>query len=189
MAKKEAEVRVRLRRAAMKLFGERGYDGTTAAEIAASAGVTERTFFRHFTDKREVLFDGEAALRAAWTAAVADAPDGAEPMDALLRAFRSTVPIHEANRSFIKRRQKVIAASPALHERELAKTAALADALTAALRARGTGEAQAILGARIGMVAFVHAVSCWFDSPASGLGVHLNRAFRELEGLSAGINV
>lgn len=48
MAKKEDDVRTRLRGAALELFRERGYDRTTAATIAARAGVTERTFFRYF---------------------------------------------------------------------------------------------------------------------------------------------
>ena len=79
MVKNEDTVRVRLQRAALELFRERGYDQTTAAEIATRAGVTERTFFRHFPDKREVLFDGEATLRAALAASIADAPDGLGP--------------------------------------------------------------------------------------------------------------
>ena len=189
MPKVESDIRDRLRQAALALFRERGYEQTTAAEVAARAGVTERTFFRHFPDKREVLFDGEATLSDLLTTAVADAPAGLGPMNALLRAFRSVVPMLEANRSFSKPRHEVIAASPALLERELAKTAALAAALAAALRARGTGDAPAALAARTGMVAFVHAVVRWFDDPAPGLGNHLDRAFGELKSLSSDINV
>lgn len=189
MAEGDDDVRVRLRRAALKLFGDRGYDRTTAAEIAAAAGVTERTFFRHFPDKREVLFDGEAVLRAALTAAVTDAPARLRPMATLLRAFRSTVPLLEANRPYSLPRQAVIAAAPALHERELAKAAALADVLSAALRARGVDDGQATLAARTGMFAFGHAVARWFADPEPGLNDHLDRAFGDLKALSSGIDV
>ena len=188
MAKNEDEVRVRLQRAALELFRGRGYDRTTAAEIAARAGVTERTFFRHFPDKREVLFDGEARLRAALTAAVADAPAGLGPLDTLFRAFRAVQPMLEGNRSYAKPRHEVIAVTPALSERELAKTAALADALAAALSARGVAEVQAVLAARISMAAFVQAVVSWLDDPGSGLGERLDAAFRELRALLADIN-
>jgi hypothetical protein len=90
VTKNENDVRTRLQGAALELFRERGYERTTAAEIAARAGVTERTFFSATSpDKREVLFDGEAMVRAALTASIADAPAGLGPLDTLFRAFRS----------------------------------------------------------------------------------------------------
>src|SRR3954462_5876818 len=95
-----AEARRRLQQAALELYQERGFDQTTAAEIAARAGVNERTFFRHFPDKREVLFDGEADLRATLTQAVAEAPDGLEPFEVLLHAFRTSARNLEHNRPF-----------------------------------------------------------------------------------------
>ncbi|WP_428489132.1 TetR/AcrR family transcriptional regulator [Rhodopila sp.] len=185
MAKGEDEVRVRLQAAALELFRERGYDRTTAAEIAARVGVTERTFFRQFPDKREVLFDGEAKLRAALTASIGDAPAGLGPLDTLLRAFRSLQPVLEANRPFSRPRHEVISATPALYERELAKTAALADALAAALQARGVAELRAVLAARTGMALFVQATVSWLDDPGQGLGERLDLGFRELKALLA----
>jgi len=74
MPRNGEEVRKRLQWAALELFRERGYEETTAAEIGAKAGVTERTFFRHFSDKREVLFDGGAAFIEAVTVAVREGP-------------------------------------------------------------------------------------------------------------------
>ncbi|WP_428375968.1 TetR/AcrR family transcriptional regulator [Lichenicoccus sp.] len=183
MTRNEDDVRVRLQGAALALFRERGYDRTTAAEIAARAGVTERTFFRHFPDKREALFDGEARLRAALTASIADAPAGLGPLDTLFWAFRSVRPALEDNRPFSKPRHEVIAATPALHEREMAKMAALAAALAAALQARGVADLRAVLAARTGMAAFVHATVTWLDDPGPGLGEHLDVAFRELKAL------
>ncbi|WP_428487638.1 TetR/AcrR family transcriptional regulator [Rhodopila sp.] len=167
MAKKEDDVRTRLQGAALELSRERGYERTTAAEIVARAGVTERTFFRHFPDKREVLFDGEAMVRAALTASIADAPAGLGPLDTLFGAFRSFQPALEDNWSYAKPRHKVISATPALHEREPAKIAALTDALTAALKARGVADLRAVLAARTGMAAFVHATLSWLNDPTA----------------------
>jgi AcrR family transcriptional regulator len=183
LTKNEGDARARLQRTALELFRERGYDQTTAAEIAARAGVTERTFFRHFADKREVLFDGEAKLRVALTASIADAPAGLGPLDTLFRAFRSLQPMIEDNRPFSKPRQEVISTTPALHERELAKMAALADALAVALKARGVADLQAVLAARTGMAAFVHATISWLDDPKLGLGERLDLAYRGLKAL------
>ena len=185
VTKKEDDVRMRLQGAALELFRERGYDRTTAAEIAARAGVTERTFFRYFPDKREVLFDGEAMVQAALTASIADAPDGLGPLDTLFRAFRSFQPVLEDNWSFSKPRHEVISATPALHERELAKIAALADALAAALKARGVADLRAVLAARTGMAVFVHAILSWLDDPTVGLGERFDLAFREMKALLA----
>ena len=180
-------VRIRLQRAALELFRERGYDQTPAAAIAARAGVTERTFFRQVPDKREVLFDGEAILRAALTAAIADAPDGFGPLDTLFEAFRSVLPLLNDNRPYSKPRHEVISATPALHERELAKTAALIDALAGALKARGVADLRAALAAQTGMAAFVHATIAWLDNAEPTLAERLETAARELKALLAGI--
>ncbi len=184
--KNENEVRTRLQDAALQLFRERGYDRTTAVEIAARAGVTERTFFRQFPDKREVLFDGEAILRAALAASIADAPAGLGPLDTLFEAFRSLRSMLESNRPFAKPRHEVIAVTPALHERELAKIALLTDALAAALKARGVADLRADLAARTGMAAFVQATLAWLDDPELGLGERFDLAFRETKALLAG---
>ena len=177
--------RRRLRQAAVELFCEHGYDQTTTAEIAARAGVTERTFFRHFPDKREVLFDGQAQLREMLTAAIAKAPATLKPLEVLYRAFRSVEQPLEENRPFSLPRQQVIDRAPALQERELAKVSALAEALALVLRQRGVDERLAALAAQAGMATFRYAVASWFADPAGGLGTHLDRAFDELDGLAS----
>ena len=129
------------------------------------------------------MLGGEAVLRPALTEAVAQAPDGFGPLDALFHAFRSVVPLLEGNRSFAEPRQAVISSTPALHERELAKHEVLADALAAALRARGVGEQQAILAARTGMAAFTHATIGWLDLPEPALSERLDLAMKDLRTL------
>ena len=183
VAPNEEDLRGRLQRTALELFRERGYDRTTAAEIAARTGVTERTFFRHFPDKREVLFDGEAVLRTALITSIAEAPDGLSPLDMLFRAFRSVLSLLEANRPFSKPRQEIISSTPALAERELSKLAALTDALAGALRTRGVEDPRAVLAAHTGMAAFAHATISWLDDPALDLSARLDLALRSLKTL------
>ncbi len=178
-------VKLRLQLAALELYVERGFDQTTTAEIAARAGVTERTFFRHFPDKREVFFDEESSFRATLMSAVVDAPNTVVVWDVLLQAFQSVAPMIERNRSLLEPRQKVIADTPALRERELAKTASLTAAVAAALRQRGVADRLASLAAQTGMAAFSYAMTSWLDDPLKALGKHLAHAFDELHALSS----
>ena len=183
MGKTRSDARVRMQQAAVDLFRERGFDRTTAAEIAGRAGVTERTFFRYFPDKREVLFDGQAVLVEALTASIADAPTGMGPLDTLFRAFRSVTTLLEDNRPFSKPRQEVISATPALQERELAKLEALSDALALALRERGVSQLPAELAARAGMASFAHATLEWLEGDQPALAERLDMAERALKSL------
>ncbi len=184
MPRSGEDARRRLQQATLELFRERGYDATTTAEIAARAGLTERTFFRHFPDKREALFDGEEAFRDALTDAVAGAPEELAAMDALLCAFRSVEPMLERNRRFNELRQEIIVRTPALQERVLTKTANVIGALSAALGHRGIDDSRATLAAQVGMAALGYAAKAWFDDPRPGLDGHLRRAFETLHHLS-----
>lgn len=185
MPRNGEEVRKRLQWAALELFRERGYEETTAAEIAAKAGVTERTFFRHFPDKREVLFDGDAAFTQAVTTAIRNAPKTLGPWDALFFAFDSVKQIFVENRPFTEPRQRVIASSPALQERATAKTRLLTAAVASALCERGLTVPQANLAAQMGMATLSHGVSAWFNNGSIELGEHIVRAFQEARDLSS----
>ncbi|MDT7728991.1 MAG: hypothetical protein QOI21_5567 [Actinomycetota bacterium] len=180
MPRNSDEVRLRLQEAALELYLERGYDKTTAGDIAGRAGVTERTFFRHFADKREVFFDGEAQLRELLTGAVAAVPAGTKPLPTLRAAFHQAVPLIEHNLPVTEQRFPVIIATPALQERALAKNAALVGALTDALRARGVAEQLAALCAQVGMDTYSIAIRRWGADRADDLHVHLDRAFTDL---------
>ncbi len=183
MAQVGSQARLRLQQAALELFAERGYDHTTTADIAARAGVTERTFFRHFPDKREVLFDGQEVLVDALTASIADAPPQMKPIDTLFQAFQSVTKLLEDNRPFSKPRQEVISASAALHERELSKLEALSEALAVALTARGVLGLEARLAARTGIAAFAHATLSWLEHEQPGLAERLEQAEKAFRGL------
>jgi AcrR family transcriptional regulator len=173
-------VRRRLQEAALALYCEHGYDTITAAEIAAVAGVTERTFFRHFPDKREVLFAGQDILRAELAQAIAEVPDATAPLTVLGQAFLAMKPILETNRPFTEPRAKIIAATPALRERQLAKIESLQETAAEALAARGIPHRQAVLAAQIGVAAFGLALQEWTPNPAADLEPLLNEAFDDL---------
>ena len=189
MPRNGADVRRRLQLAALELYRERGYEETTAAEIAAKAGVTERTFFRHFPDKREVLFDGDSAFIEALTSAVRHAPPALGTWDTLFLAFNSVKHLFIENRPFTEPRQRVIAGSPALQERATAKTRSLIAALASALCERSVPAAQANLAAQMGMATLGHAVAAWFADGSIDLGEHIVRAFHEVRDLSSSSTV
>jgi AcrR family transcriptional regulator len=162
MGRWEPNSRGRLQEAALALFAERGFDQTTAAEIAARAGLTERTFFRHFADKREVLFGGAGLLEERILAGVIGAPVAAGPLEAMSQGLDSAAQmLGETRRDLACHRQAVIAANPELRERELAKLAHYAAAITTALRDRGVNEQQANLAAETGMTVLRLAMQWW----------------------------
>ncbi|MEV4348823.1 helix-turn-helix domain-containing protein [Actinoplanes sp. NPDC049596] len=187
MGRWEPNARDRLQRAALELYGSRGYEQTTVAEIAARAGLTERTFFRHFADKREVLFAGSSQLEELLVKAVADAPAGLTPMGVIMNAF-DTAGEYFPDVTYPRARNAVITANPELMERELRKLARLASALAGALGVRGVSEADAIFAAEAGVLAFRVAFSRWVsdDSDKPLISV-LRRSFADLQNVVAGI--
>jgi AcrR family transcriptional regulator len=164
MARWEPNARDRLERAALALFMEHGFDATTVTEITARAGLTKSTFFRHFADKREVLFGGQDLLTGLFTHAIQAAPSSATILDCLGAALSAAaVAFTAARRDLAPQRRAVIAATSELQERELLKRARLACALSDALRARGTDDTTARLAAELGMLAFSAAYARWAD--------------------------
>ncbi len=160
MARWEPGARGRLAEAAFELYADRGFEQTTVAEIAERAGLTERTFFRHFADKREVLFAGAEVLEDALVRAVADAPDSLAPIDVAAGGLEAIV-AELPDRERARRRSAIIAANPELQERELIKLASLSSVLAAALRDRGVAEPAATLTAEIAMSVFRVAFERW----------------------------
>lgn len=188
MGRWEPDSRGRLQEAALALFAERGFDQTTAAEIAARAGLTERTFFRHFADKREVLFGGSELLQERIVSAVVEAPDGHPPLEAVARSLDAAAALlGEGRRNLSAQRHAVIVANPELRERELAKLADYAAAIAATLRQRGVGEMRAALAAEAGMTVLRVALERWASSDDDrDLGAIMRAAMAELRAVAAG---
>jgi len=147
----------------MALYGERGFDNTTVADIAKRAGLTERTFFRHFADKREVLFGGAHELERFVARAVADASAALAPIDAAAAGLESAARLFEERRQFAQQRQVIIAATAELREREAIKLSSLAAALADALRRRGVNDPAASLTAEIAVAVFKVSFERWVD--------------------------
>jgi AcrR family transcriptional regulator len=164
VARWQPNARGRLQQAALTLYGEQGFERTTVAEIAERAGLTKRTFFRYYADKREVLFSGSEALEERFVGGIAAAPRSATPLDAVAAALdAATAMFDEQRRPFATQRQQVIAANPGLQERELIKLASLAGAVAGALRRRGVGDPAAILAAETAITIFKVAFERWVD--------------------------
>ncbi|HEY2542780.1 MAG TPA: TetR family transcriptional regulator [Gaiellaceae bacterium] len=169
----------RLATAALSLFEEQGYDDTTVAQIAERAGLTKRTFFRYFSDKREVLFGGSQELERRWVEAVAAAPAGATPLAAVTAGFDPVAEMFAERHAFARTRARIVEANPELQERELIKLQNLAGAITSKLAERGVPANEAILAAQAGVTVFHVGFAHWVaqDDPA---------AFRRLMDIALG---
>ena len=186
MVRWQPDAQGRLSEAAFALYGERGYDATTVAEIAERAGLTKRTFFRYFADKREVLFAGAGQLEELFVTAVGAAPASAGPLDAVAVGLDAVGELFEERRPFATERQRIIASHPELQERELIKLSALAAAVAGALRARGVADSAAIFAAEAGVTVFRIAFERWVD-PANrkDLARLMRESLKELRAVTA----
>lgn len=187
MVRWEPNASGRLSQAAMELYVERGFEQTTVADIADRAGLTSRTFFRHFSDKREVLFAGSVELEQALVAALDNAPASASPMQAVAAALDAAATRIGQDRDFSRRRQSVITGNSELQERELIKLASLAAALAEGLRRRGVADPAASLAAEAGIAVFRVAFERWVSAPEEphDLGRTMRDSFVQLKALTA----
>ena len=188
MVRWEPGARERLQAAALELFATRGFEQVTAAEIAQSVGLTERTFFRNFGDKREVLFHGQDRFLQAFVDGVKEAPAQAAPLELIAAALRAAAAIFpDERRPYSRLRQTVIDQNPALQERELHKLAGLAATLAPAFRERGVAEPAATLAAQSAATVFGIAFAQWIrDGESRPLAEIASDVLRELGTLTGG---
>jgi AcrR family transcriptional regulator len=163
MGRWEPDARGRLQEAAMYLYAENGYEKTTVAEIAERAGLTKRTFFRYFADKREVLFFGSDHFQERFVAAIRESPAGASAMECIEAGLDAVARMidQDRGREFATLRQRIIMSTPELQERELIKLAAVVTASADALIERGVEPLQAQLTAETGMAIVKVAFARW----------------------------
>lgn len=186
MSRWDPDAEGRLVKAALELFDQQGYAETTVAQIAQSAGLTKRTFFRYFADKREVLFNGSDELAERWTSAIEAAAADARPMTAVMAGLDEIAQFFADRHPFVRTRARVIAANPELQERELIKLQSLAGVIQTALVNRGASVNAAPLASQAGITVFHVAFSRWVeqDDPAS-LGQLIAESLEDLRAVTA----
>ncbi|MFF5406745.1 TetR/AcrR family transcriptional regulator [Streptomyces misionensis] len=191
MARWQPGATQRLVVAAVDLFTEQGYDATTVAQIAERAGVTKSTFFRHFSDKRELLVAGQETLSRLLADGIAEAPASASPLQAVAAGLeRASSAMGPTNRELGPRLEAAVAASTELQERDALKSVGLAAAMTAALIARGVPDPTAHLAGELGVLAFKRGYARWSESDrddAEGLAPHALAALEELRAATASL--
>ena len=191
MGRWEPGARERLVVTAVDLFTEQGYDATTVAQIAERAGVTRSTFFRHFSDKREVLVAGQETLGRLLAEGIADAPAGAGPLEAVAAGLeRASAEMGPANRDLGPRLKAAVAASTELQERDALKSISLAAAMTTALLARGVPDPTAQLAGELGLLAFKRGYTKWSEGERDaddGLAPYALAALDELRAATASL--
>lgn len=177
MARWQPNAKERLVQAALDLFAERGYDNTTVVDIARRAGLTKSTFFRHFADKREVLFGGDT-MAGLLAYGIASAPAGSTPTEAVAHGLDEVgrQAFTPDRRQFAISRRTVIAAHAELQEREALKGLALTAAMAEALELRGTPTLTAQVTAQLGALALKIAYERWSDRTHGDNFGHLARA-------------
>ncbi|MEV6006243.1 TetR family transcriptional regulator [Streptomyces sp. NPDC051976] len=187
MGRWQPNARGRLEQAALELYRERGFEQTTAAQIAERAGLSERTFFRHYADKREVLFGGAQSLETAFADTLAAIPETAAPIDAMAATLESVAELFADRHEFARQRQAVIMANTELRERELIKLASITAALAATFRSRGLSAPAATLTAEAGSAVFRVGFERWVDQPGDRpLADFLRETLADLKAVTAG---
>ncbi len=187
MARWQPNAAQRLAQAALELFAERGYEDTSVIDIAQRAGLTKTTFFRHFPDKREVLF-GAGTIDELLVKAVAAAPASATPLESVAHALDAagSEVFTPARRALIARRQAVIAANPELREREALKNLGLIAAMAEALERRGVAELTSRVAAELGALASSIAYEQWSRATTDeGFGEIARRVLAEVHASAA----
>jgi len=165
MARWQPDARERLRQAALELFAEQGFAATTVPAITARAGLTTRTFFRHFADKREVLFADEAELPAYAERLVAEAPADTSPLAIVLEGLRAVAEARfEGRKDTVRQWRAIVATDAGLRERELQKRAALAAAVRNGFGVRGLDPTRAALLAETSATLMYVSVTAWLET-------------------------
>jgi AcrR family transcriptional regulator len=186
MVRWEPDSEGRLRGAALELYTERGFEQTTVADIAERAGVTARTFFRYFADKREVLFAGSSWLEELMVNGLEAAPADAPPLAAIAAALDAAATMFATERrTFSRRRHAVITANAELRERELIKMESLGASLADGLRRRGVPDPRAGLAAQAGIAVFHLGFERWVTGDDEDFAALMRAGMEDLRGLAA----
>lgn len=164
MSRWRPDARERLQQAALELFAEQGFAATTVPEITARAGLTTRTFFRHFADKREVLYADDAEVPAMVASMMAQAPAGTDPLALIVDGLRTVAETRfEPRRAALLARRELVRTDAGLQERDLRKRAVMAEAIRSGFVERGLEPARAALLAETCVTLINVALAEWLD--------------------------
>jgi AcrR family transcriptional regulator len=180
MGSRAERTRDRLLKAALEMFTERGYDETSVSEIAARAGVTEMTFFRHFPGKASLLVDDP--YDPVIGAAIRRQPAGLDPICRAARGIRSAwrqLPPPSVEQ--VRIRLRIVAQTPALRASIAGGTAATEAVIADALTSGRTGRCEALIAAGAVMGALNTALLEWSLSDGDDLGPAIGTALDVLE--------
>ena len=179
--RKKAETRQRIQEEAMRLFLEHGYDATTVEQIAAAAGVSHMTFFRHFPTKDDVVVtdDYDPLIAELIRARPADEHPVERVRATILQGLAA---VYATDRDTILARAQLIESTPALRARVLDNQRATEALFARALASPGgeDGLEVRVLAAAC-VAALITAVTRWAEHPGDGeLPELVDRAFRAL---------
>jgi len=169
MARWQPDAKGRLQEAAATLFVERGYEEVTVADIAERAGLTKRTFFNHFADKREVFFAAAKEFEARIVGALEGADAALDPMAAIIGAYVEGAAMLVDYPELVRARETLLATSQELQERDLMKAASLTAKLVDVLVDRGVARRDAQFVAQAGAIVFASAIAAWAVNPELGV--------------------
>jgi AcrR family transcriptional regulator len=188
MGRWDPNARERLERAALELFAEQGFAATTVPQITERAGLTTRTFFRYFSDKREVLFSGEERMRSQFTAIIEGAPPELSGLDLVQYALeQGAAAIFEPRFADLRSWRAVVASDEGLRERALRKQELSTETAKTALRERGLDEQTATVLAGLASVLLQSAVTAWVEQPVveKSLTAYIRESVEQLRSLVA----
>ena len=168
MARWQPDARERLERAAFDLFVEQGFASTTVPQIAARAGLSTRTFFRHFADKRDALFADEHAVPDQAARIVAEAPSELSPLQIVASGFDAVASAQfSREKSYYIARHQIIQSDDGLRERQLHTQAALVEALRSGFVQRATDPVDALLAAHLTATVFSVSIGRWLSAEST----------------------
>ena len=163
MSRWQPDAADRLKRAAVELFAEQGFAATTVPEITARAGLTTRTFFRHFADKREVLFGGPE-IPALAARMIAEAPASLDPATLVFGGLQTVAETRfEGHREELRALRAIIRSDAGLRERDQRKRADLSEAIRAGFVGRGVPATTAALLGEVTVTMLYVALDEWLD--------------------------
>jgi len=178
-------VRARVEQAALDLFTAHGFEAVTSDEVADAAGISRRTFFRHFATKADAVWGDFPGHVGRLADLLSDADPRQPVMGAICAAYVAANEYPVEEQGLLRERMQLILSEPALQAHSQVRYAAV-DRVVAEHVARHTGATPADLLPRLvatsTRAAAMTAFEVWLATPSTPLAQALHAAFGELSG-------